>query len=580
MTDATATTTPRSPRTIAVDNFLRRALRVGDPRDPGQVAAALLTRYPEEAERERRERSGLAYSTIPLASAAAAGTVAAVAELAQAQDDLERDTQALLAASELKDIRVELTGWGRTIRKIADDGLAAARFALDSTRHGRALAARSQLIAYARLARYVGALSCGAGVHFRRLAQSCDILAGLILVGLGEGLAASGITRGTALIRVAAGELQARRNAVLTALRGLSGSVEMPLGQEEWPRGMEAYRLLIANLDNSGQADLRALLEETTLTQAMDELVDLSAGANVNGLRELATTSALLVDRFERLIRHSQAIAGQATTTDSPPLVTFASAMRLFVDAFASSAGNRLLYVARPPIVIYGLYGAAGPDLGAKRLIDLTIARGVLVELIDCFACCDCDDEAVRCQVILDFLLFALDRAIDAYAVGTNPDGKGEPECRAAAFGLLIEHALDLADDTATIDTRPATICTLSGALRTELGKVRALLLEAIVDPPSADASKELMIQELRLAFHAETQTERLVRALSPACRVAGLFDLQLPPNKAESVIHALVRNTLWGEFQARVDLPAGIRVPPTAARSMADIADDWSGQS
>src|SRR4051794_23413583 len=99
MTDAT--TTPRSPRTIAVDNFLRRALRVGDPRDPGQIAAALLSRYPEEAERDERERSGLAYSTLAMPAPAATGGIAALAELAQARDDLERDTQALVSASEL-----------------------------------------------------------------------------------------------------------------------------------------------------------------------------------------------------------------------------------------------------------------------------------------------------------------------------------------------------------------------------------------------------------------------------------------------------------------------------------------------
>ncbi|MGM4915038.1 hypothetical protein [Rhizobium sp. 768_B6_N1_8] len=56
---------PRSAATVAVDNFLRKSLRVSDPRDPLQIANALLARYPEEAERDRRERAGLPYSNMP-----------------------------------------------------------------------------------------------------------------------------------------------------------------------------------------------------------------------------------------------------------------------------------------------------------------------------------------------------------------------------------------------------------------------------------------------------------------------------------------------------------------------------------
>jgi hypothetical protein len=589
MTDAfrsasSSATQPRSPRTIAVDNFLRRALRIGDPHDPTQVAAALLNRYPEEADRESRERSGLPYSTIPLQPAAAAGGIAALAELAQAQDDLDRDSQALINASELKDIRVELTGWGRSIRKIAEDGLAAARIALDSSRYDQALTARGQLISYARLARYVGALSCGAAVHFRRLAQSCDIFAGLILVGIGEGLAASGITRGTALLRVGGGELQARRNAVIIALRSLTGSVDAALGQEDWPRGMEAYRRLVAQLDESGQSELRTLLEEQALSLAMDELVDLSAGANVNGLRELATTSAMLVDRFQRLIRLSQSLATSGSA-ESPPLVTFTSALQLFVDAFASPGGNRLLYVARPPIIIYGLYGSAGADKGARRLIELTVLRGRLLELIDCFACCKCDDDGVRCQVLLDFLLFTLDRAIDAYAVGTNIDGNGEPERRVAAFGLLFKQALDLADKTlAPADGEPAdgapAVCKLDDTLRGALVEIGNELRKPVGPGPYTEYPLlvQLMGQELRMAYHAEAQVERLVRGLSPACYVAGLFDLRVDGNDPESLVRVLIQRTLgYVDPHHGVDLPDTVRVPPTVATSLADLAYDYS---
>lgn len=571
-----STSQARSPRTIAVDNFLRKALRVGDPHDPAQVAAALMQRYPEEAERVRREREGLPYSTLPAAIPLAASGVAGLAELAQAQDDLARDSQALIACAQIKDIRTELTGWARTIRRVADDGLAAARLSLDSVQHNRALAARSLLGSYARLARYVGTLTDGATGIFRRFAQSCDSLAGLILVAMGEGLAANGITRSTALVRVAAGELQSRRNAVIIALRSLSGSVDTSLSQEEWPRGMEAYRLLIQRLDSSGQADLRALLEESALSQAMDELVDLSAGGNVGGLRELSTVSALLIHRFQRLIQYGRSIAlpANAGTTavspESPPLVAFTSALQLFVDAFQGTAGSRLLYVARPPIVVYGLYGAAGPDEGAVRLMDLTVLRGTLAEQIDCFAGCECEVDALRCQILADFLLFAVDRAIDAYAVGTATDGRGDPEGRAAAFGLLIKAATEMRDPLDRL------VCPFSGDLSQVLARASTLLLERF-GPPFSRRVKRLMIQELRMAYHAEGQTERLVRALSPSCHAEELFS-QVPvqDDQAESLVRGLIRATL-AALNGDLDLADRIEMPPTIASSLASIAGDRS---
>jgi hypothetical protein len=41
-------------------------------------------------------------------------------------------------------------------------------------------------------------------------------------------------------------------------------------------------------------------------------------------------------------------------------------------------------------------------------------------------------------QALLDKLLYDTDRAIDLYALGFEPDGTGEPEWRAAAYGALM----------------------------------------------------------------------------------------------------------------------------------------------
>ena len=51
-------------------------------------------------------------------------------------------------------------------------------------------------------------------------------------------------------------------------------------------------------------------------------------------------------------------------------LAAFLEAIHLFVDGFqGSGSGYRLLFIARPPAVFYGLYGIGGPDKPTERLI-------------------------------------------------------------------------------------------------------------------------------------------------------------------------------------------------------------------
>lgn len=578
MTDAFATASTmmnkaRSPRTIAVDNLLRKALRVSDPRDPSQIANALLVRYPEEAERDRRERAGLPYSSIPdFLPVPGGGPSAGSVELAQAQDDLERDIQTLSTSSHLKDIRVELIGWGRAVRQIASDGLAAARLALDSVSQDRAMSARRSLVEYARLGRYLGSLTDGSGLNFRRFAQSCDALAGLILVAIGEGLAANGITRSTTIVRAAAGELQSRRNAVIMTLRSLTGSVDTALGQEEWPRGLEAYRHLVQQLEDGGQADLRALLEENALAQAMDDLVDLSTGANVDGLRELSTTASLLIHRFQRLIQYGGAVKVPIASNvngrpEAPPLVAFISALHLFVDAFAPKDSSRLLYIARPPIIVYGLYGVGGPGAGANRLISLANNRGFLLEQIDCAGGCGCDEDEVQCQVLLDYMLHLLDRSIDLYALGKDPAGFGEAEQRAAAAGFFIDVALDLVDPATNLP-----LCDLDADLKGRLQAIANILMVPLKGKPPAqwDARlKELIVREYQIANQAELQTERLVRSLAPACHT-DLFDFFDDASLIRAVLIYLL-----GILGAPVTPPDNVDMPATFDASMATVAFD-----
>jgi hypothetical protein len=63
--------------------------------------------------------------------------------------------------------------------------------------------------------------------------------------------------------------------------------------------------------------------------------------------------------------------------------------------------------------------------------------RGRLAEQLDCLMQCECSEEQVACQVMLDTILYDLDRAIDLYAVGV--DEFGEPERRTAAYGVVLD---------------------------------------------------------------------------------------------------------------------------------------------
>jgi hypothetical protein len=569
--NATMPLASRSPQTVALDNVLRRELRLSDPYDPDQIATALLGIYPSVKDQMDRERNGFAFSDVPaLAPALRPAGGATSAEVDQATDDLDRDLTTLTTSSELKDIKVELVGWSRAIRQAATDGLAAGALALDMVQFDRAMSARRTLCDYARLARYVGAMSGDTSPFFRHLAQSCDVMAGLILVTMGEGLAANGVTRGTSIVRVAAGELQSRRNAVIYALRNLTGSVEASLGQEDWPRGMEAYRNLVQQLEASGQTDLRTLLDESALAPALDQLVDLATGATSSGLRELSTASTMLVQRLQQLLVYGQVQAippgGNIAvgSPESPPLTAFLSALQLFIDAFTATSSDRLLYLARPAIVTYGLYGMAGPDVATRLLINLAMMRGQIAEHIDCFANCGCDAATVRTEVLLDLLLYRVDRAIDSYAVGSDPDGLGSPEIRAGATAMLINTLLaDLAFlGVPALPAQPPPGA-IGAALRGQLQALAISLQAAFVGVPVARVNA-IVIQELGVQYRTERHIERLVRTLSPVCRIQGIFANGVSVSRAgiQAVFPAV-------DFE----IPAPVQMPSPIASSFASFA-------
>lgn len=509
----------RSPAATALDDLVRRQLRVSDPRDAQAISLALRERYVADDKALSLEAAGMPFRLAPVEVQRPVVTSTS-AEVIQARDDVGRDLDALLSDALLKDVAPELRGWAHSIRRTMADGLQAARFALDPWQRDQAMGARRVLGDYARVARFVGSLTSGVTRSYRALASSLDEVSSVILVCMGEAVAQSGSGGGRFLLQAPASELQARRDAVLNTLRTLVGSRNVPLGQADWAYGTHALRQVMDFLDQSGMTDLRALFQESYVARLLDELVQWSTRGNAEDLRALGATAQLSLGRFRRLLL----VAGNIANPQSPPLAAYFDAIHSFLDAFASGAGYRLPFVGRPAIAHRGLYGTGGPDDATQRLLEIVSLRGQLAQLLDCFGC-SCTTEDVRAQLLLDRVLFDADRSIDLYVMGTDPEGQGLAEQRAAACALII-------------DELPGQLSIPSSELMTLLVELRDLLLRAdgwfasttpvplggvvIASPPAGPSAArsllELLQQELCIQRDAEAQWENLLHTLAPSC--------------------------------------------------------------
>lgn len=439
-----------SAQRMAFDNLLRRELRVGDPNDPKQIETALLARYKNTARAQgiAREAQGLPFLQMaPTQVAAAPVTTSNDLDLEQSISDIERDLQELTTNTVLKDVTPELQGWASAIRSAITEGVNAARFALDARQRDKALGIRRMLGDYARMARLVGTLTPTRGVNYRKLAQSLDEVAAVLLVIMGEALAVGGVSGGHFLLQVPYSELQTRRDTAVYALRNLVGATQEAYSSNEWPRGIDAYRKLLSFLDAQGQGDLRALLVENELARIMDSLIHRAENGRAQGLRALSSTAQLDLERFRRLIiiggRLDGDLLSRTANFSAPPLAAFLEALQLFVDAFgagdgSASGGYRLLQIARPPILFYGLYGSSSLGEAEERLLRLVIQRNLLADQLDTIAQFGLPAQIARAQVLLDKILYDVDRAIDLFAIGTDTSGFGEPERRAAAYHYMI----------------------------------------------------------------------------------------------------------------------------------------------
>lgn len=429
----------QTDKTIALDDLVRRRLRVGDPKDPDAVARALLDLYPEERTRFDRETIGLPFVADMLDVSSGTSVVfvsPTESDFTQALADLNQDLNILVSEPALRNVAPGLRGWAQNIRTTVAEGMAAARLALDPGQRDKVFGFRRVLGDYARLARYVGVLNMESNYKYRRLARSIDYIASLVFVQMGEAISKQAMSG--FLLQVSLSEIQARRSGAINGLRNLLGSLEVAYDDETWGRGRIGYRNLYNEIELRNQPDLKALLIEAELSRMMNELVDLASRDNLEGLSALGATAGVTIEKMQRLL-----VIGSYVSRNNPqpPLTAFLEALHLFVEAFIDTrVGLRLVDIARPPITFYGSrygIGSSGIDTEARaKLVNLAFARGRLADGLDDYLQDDFSNERIKSQIVLDKMLYDVDRAIDLYAQGTKD--WGIPEQRAVAYAVLF----------------------------------------------------------------------------------------------------------------------------------------------
>lgn len=598
----------QNPQRLALDNMIRRELKVADPSNPSQIATALLDRYKADprAVAIAQEARGLPF--MPMASHPRVPVVqetSSSAEWQQSVEDIETDLRTLSSDAVLKDVRPEIQGWTQAIRSALREGYNSGRLALDPRNRDKCFGIRRQLNDYARVARLIGAMTSTVSQYYRKLAQSLDEAAAVLLVVMGEALSNIGIGGGRYLLQAPYTELQVRRDAAIYALRNLVGATQQAYGPNDWPRGLDAYRSLYSQLESQGQGDLRALLEEGELSRIMDELIQRAANGDANGLRALGSTAQIDLNRFRRLV----SVAHQISRPESPPLAAFLEAIMLFTEAFDTAGGIRLLRIARPPILLYGLYGQQSLMPADQRLLQLIQRRGIYASQIDCFTSCDCGNDSELSQVVLDKVLYDVDRAIDLYALGN--DEMGSPEGRASAYSFVIDSALlqlarvapglnPIQDVNLNYTSGPPTGTPMPNdadvfsptsldAIVNSLVAMRGLLRPIANDPSHffwslapADYAKAVhrdhRHQELCIQRDAEQRLRNLTDTMAPGCiSDAAVFD---SPN---GVIERLMRRALnLNFFGLSIQPSANGSSPMTVQSSNLDVSTilgDFNGK-
>ena len=503
-----------------IDDFLRRELRVGDPRNVVEVVTALRKRYAADAARIDQEVSGLPvrYEAQPIALPAVTGPseTPATKEERRVLADLDSDLAALIDSRDNREWATEIRGWRDTLLREFAQGAAAGRLAQDPAMRDRGFLAVRKLGEFARVARLVGVMNLPLNTDYRRLATTLDNAANVVRIMMGEALFNAGLSEGGFIIQVPVFELRDRRDALVFAVRRLSGT-EIDTENDDWGDALEAYRALLNELQLRGAPELRVYLRADLLAAILDGLVGEVARQDPDALRQVAATSPVEIARMSRLFDiASRLLSSTPTGPVTAALALYVRALQLFLDGFAETrSGARLIDLAMP--LPLAAQQADEPDREGRRILrDLISLRGEYAREVECFLSgCSCGGEDLKCQVQLDKVLYDVDRAVDLYAQGSGiPPTFGVEEQRASVYGLI---ARNLANEGACVTPVAAFDVLLEGARS-------ALDLMEAVDPLDPDVNARIIAGFLRHAI-AAAEAGAASRTVAEGIRRA-LFDV------------------------------------------------------
>lgn len=469
--------TPR-PQTVMsdnsslVDDFLRRELRVGDPRNLASVLGALQRRYPAAVQRLEQESTGVpvqlsAAVQVPEVLTPAIATPSS-REGQRVMDNLERDLQALLTHPANREVLPELRGWRTTLSREVSDGLAAAALAQDPATRDRAFTAVRQLEEFARVARLTATNRVELLYEYRRLATTIDAAAMAIRIGMGEALDAAGLSDGGLILPIAASEGRERKQGLIYALRRLAGGTD----QDDWPDAAASFRQLRSRLQKRGRAELLPYLREDYLSVRLDNLLGEVERQDANALRELSASSSEL-SRLQELLSVVAESDGDPLPA-SEALSAFVENLRLFLELFglgdagrANRIGARLTELALP----LPLAATSGDDIdriGRRKLRILVTGRqefALAVENHFEAAATGGDDDERDELEHADQALYHLDRAIDLMALGSEQDDD-EEQLAAGHLGLAITLLAEV-----DVDDPPVPLASPSPANLAQIGR-------------------------------------------------------------------------------------------------------------
>jgi len=584
-TTALQTTGPK-----LIDDFLRRELRIGDPRSTQEVVTALRRRYAADASRLDQEAAGLPVRydpQPPVVISAPAGDTPGGREERRVRGDLDSDFQALIEARDNREWAPEIRGWRDTLLREFADGAAAARFAQDPAMRDRSFFSVRKIGEFARVARLVGVMNLALNCDYRRLATTLDEAANVIRILMGEALYGAGLSEGGFIIQVPITDLRQRRDSLMLAVRRLSGAAEIDDDGGDWGNAVAAYRRLLDELDRRSAPELTVYLREELLGQVVDGLIGAVSRQDPEALRQVAATAPVEIARLNRLLVIAAPLAEQPPPPQplnpiSAALSYFVQSLQLFLDAFEESRSGARLIDLSVPLPMAARQSDEADREGRRILRELVSLRGEYAQEVECFlSCCGCEQTELRCQVKLDKVLFDVDRAIDLYARGEGyPPQWGDDERRAGVYSVI---ARNLAADRSCVAPGVA-FSVLADAARASVDVMTAVVRGATA-LNSAPASADDVLRQ-----HAEVYTRILHSALAAsdaagASRVAGeglLRDLVDRGNERAS-LPAVPASLAPVQAQITALLTAAVETPPrvgTAILVAIAVAETGAGDS